>query len=115
MKLVDMKLPKRSKKELENMEAPMGMNEQDRWPYGLQIRFEKEEIKKLPSIVDKQVGDKCVIYAEATITSVRQSERRDGSKDHTIEMQIEKIDVKPKITKALKDMNPKEYKEYREQ
>ena len=112
MKLVDMKLPKKSKKEL-TAEQPIAYEDVERWPYGLQIRFEKEQIKNLPVIKDKQVGDKCMIYAEASITSVRQSDRRDGSKDHTIEMQIEKVEVKPKITKNPKDMNPKEYKEFR--
>lgn len=114
MTLIDMKLKKKSKKEIKEACIPMYSEETDQWPYGLQIRFETEQIKNLPDLIKKKVGDKCMIYAEGTVTATRESERQSGDKSQSVELQIEKIDVRPKITKAIKDMNPKEFKEFRE-
>jgi len=111
MKLVDMKIKRKSKKE---RKESMGIcyGEDDRWPYGLQLRFEKEQIEKLPTLKKHEVGDKVYVYAEATVTAVRISERSDGDKDHSVELQVEKVMVEPK-KKSVKDMSPTEYKEMR--
>jgi len=113
MKLVSMKLPKKSKKEMKDECSPVGYGDNDQWPYGLQIRFETEQLKTLPEILKKKVGDKCIIYAEATVTATRESERQSGKKEQNVELQIEKIQLKSKMNKAVKDMNPGEYREYR--
>ena len=51
MKLVDIKRPKKTKKELEK-EATVGYPKEDRYPYGSHLRFEKEEIEKIPALKD---------------------------------------------------------------
>lgn len=109
MELISMKLPKRKKNE--NSNIPIDIS--DRWPYGLRINLETEQLKTLPELLKKKVGDKCIVYAEATIISTRELERRNGEKKQNVELQIEKINIKPKVNKAVKDMNPKEYREYR--
>lgn len=113
MELVDLKLPKLSKKEL-TAECAVSPDNGDRWPWGLQIRFEKEQIEKMPGLVDFKVGDRVLIQAEACVTSIRVSERQNGKEDHTIEMQIEQIACEPKVKKALDKMSPKEYRKARE-
>jgi len=113
MKLVDMKLPKKSKKEMKEEYAISPMDE-ERYPYGLRITFEQEQLKDLPYLKEKKVGDKCMIYCEAVITDTRMSERQNGKTNHSVGLQIEKVDVKPKKMQYSKKMTPKEYKEYRE-
>lgn len=59
------------------------------------------------------MGDKCIVYAEATVTATREVERQSGEKRQNVELQIEKINVKPKVNKVIQDMNPEEYREHR--
>lgn len=97
-----MKLPKKKTEDIEKCCEP--------WPYGLQLRFEKEQVDVIPSLEDYEVGEKVMITAEATVTSVRISERQNQDIDHTIEMQIEKISCEPVVGKKPEDMTMREYK-----
>jgi ribosomal protein L21E len=115
MELVDMKLPKKTEKELKETCCGISTENQDRWPYGLQLRFEKDQVDKLPSLKTYKVGDKVVISAEGTVTSIRTSERQNGKEDHSVEVQIEKIACEPKVKKPLSEMSPKEYRKAREE
>jgi hypothetical protein len=112
MKLIDMKLPKKNKKELKEACEPCTMDE-EKYPYGLQIHFETEQLKDLPYLKDKKVGDKCYLFCEATVTNTRISERQEGKERHSVGLQIEKVEVKDTMKKYSKEMSPKEYKEYR--
>lgn len=118
MKLVDMKLPKKSEKELKECCCPTPVDKQDRWPYGLQLRFETEQVEKMPSLKDYKVGDKVVISAEAAVTEVRMSETQSTDRDkqtrYTVELQIQQIGCEPKSKKAVKEMSPTEYRKARE-
>jgi ribosomal protein L21E len=114
MELVDVKLPKKSKTELKAECEPISTADQDRWPWGLQLLFEKEEIAKIPSLTNYKVGDKVAIQAEASVTSIRMSERQNGKEDHTVELQIEKVSCEPVIKKSLEKMSPSEYRKARE-
>jgi hypothetical protein len=111
--LVDMKLPKRSKEEMKKDCMPCSTEDQDRWPYGLQLRFEKDQVAKLPILTKFKIGEKVMVMAEATVTSIRMSERQGGQEDHSVELQIEKISLEPKVKKAPEKMSLKEYKEFR--
>ena len=119
MKLVDMKLPKKTKEELKNdCCAPCASDQQDRWPYGLQLRFETEQVEKMPSLKDYKVGDKIIVSAEATVTEVRMSETQSKDKDkrtrYTVELQIQQIGCEPKSKKPVKEMSSAEYRKARE-
>lgn len=109
-KLVSMKLPKEKEKSSTDSNLDYDKN---CWPYGLILRFEAEQLKNLPDMLKKKVGDKCIVYAEATVIATREVERQKGEREQTVELQIEKINVKSKVNKAIKDMNPEEYREYR--
>lgn len=110
MPLIDMKIPKKSKAELKKMNEPMGYREDEKYPYGLQLRFEKDQVKKL-GLKDCKVGDMVNIAALGKVTSVRMSEHTHRDDSHDVEIQIQKIGVEKK--KALKDMGMKEYNDAR--
>ena len=112
--LIDMKLPKKTKEELKKeglVQTPTANQEQ--WPYGLEIRFEKEEIDKMPPLINYKIGDGVIIQAEASVTSISMSERQSGEEDHSMSIQIEKISVEPMIKKKPEQMSMKEYKAMR--
>ncbi|MFA6358687.1 MAG: capsid staple protein [Candidatus Omnitrophota bacterium] len=113
MELVDVKLPKRTKAELKKDCAPYSIDDGDKWPYGLQLRFDKDQLDKIPSLTLYKVGDRIIIQAEARVTEVRSTERQNGEDSRSMEMQIEKINCEPFVKKPLDKMNPKEYREAR--
>ena len=111
MDMIDMKLPKKSKAELKKDCGMVGPStDQEQWPYGLQIRFEKEQIDKIPSLATHKVGDRIRVEAEAVVTAIRISERQSGKEDHSLELQIEKVACEPAMKKSLDKMSMKEYR-----
>jgi len=117
MKLIDMMLPKKSKEELQKENIPMDIGKQDKWPYGLQLRFETEQIEKIPLLKDYKVGDRVIIMAEASVIEVRMSETQatgDNKVQHIVALQVEQIACEPKVKKVPEKMNPKEYRSMRE-
>jgi len=119
MELIDMKLPKKSAEELKKENIPISSSEQDRWPYGLQLRFETEQVDLMPSLKEYKVGDKINVIAVASVTEVRQSETQstDESKKtrYTVELQIEQVACTPKVKVPPEKMSPKEYRKMREE
>ncbi len=114
MPLVDMKLPKKSKEEMKKGCEPCGTSgQQDRWPYGLQIRFEKEQVEKIPALAGLEVGDMVNLNGAGCVTSIRMAERQNDKKDHSVEIQIEKIEVVP-VKKAGK-MTNSEFRKWRDE
>ena len=104
MTLTDMKLPKRSEKELKACEPSLGSREQ--WPYGLQLRFDNEQIKKMASLKELEVGDEVYVEAKGTVTMVRRSDRQNEKPDQTLEIQIKKIGIENKDSqkKQIKEL-----------
>ena len=111
MKITDVKLPKKTTAEAKTDCQPVGYEDREQWPYGLQIRFEKEQIAKMPEVAKLKVGDTVSVSGIGKVISVRMSERRGGKDDHSVEIQIEQVGVSSK--KNLKDMNMKEYRKAR--
>jgi hypothetical protein len=107
-----MKLPKATVKETKMTDAPIASLNQERWPYGLRINFEKEQIDKMPALAGLKVGDVVSIDAIGCVTSVRISERQEGKKDHSVEIQIEQVGIEPK--KKPEKMSMKEFNAWRE-
>ena len=90
MDLVNMKLPKRSTKD--SIAAPSEVGG-DKWPYGLRLTFDREQIEKLTSLEGLKVGDTVTIEGTGTVVSVRMSERQKEKIDQSIEIQIENVGV----------------------
>jgi hypothetical protein len=110
--LIDMKLPKRTKDEIKKGMMPT-MDDQDQWPYGLKLDFEKEQVDKMPSLKNLNVGDKVSIQCQGSVIEVRMSERQGGGDMHNVCIQIEKVGVEPTKKKKLEEMSPGEYREER--
>ena len=98
MNLADMRLPKSGKGVGLGVETASSESE-NRWPYGLMLTFNKEQIAKLKALVVAKVGDQVTVNAVGTVTAVRTSERQRGSADHTVEVQLEKVGVEYKKEK----------------
>ena len=92
MDLIDLKLPKRSKEEMAKLNEPM-KDEGDRYPYGMKITFESEQVEKFPGMEDYRVGEKVMINGLGEVINVRMNEKKEGKKEYSVEMQIKKISV----------------------
>lgn len=101
MKLVDMKLKKRSTKD--SLPEPY---DGEKYPYGMKLSFDKEQIDKMPELKNVQAGAMVDLMAVGKVTEVRITERRDNSR-HSVEIQIQQIGVVPR--KKLGKMNMAEY------
>lgn len=119
MEMVNLKLSVKTEKEMKDSCEPCRSSDsQPRYPYGLQLRFEKEQIDKIPSLMEYKVGDKVIITAEAEVTEVRKIERqtsgiKKNQDDYTVEMQVKQVACVPKIDKKPEQMSPQEYKKFR--
>ena len=91
--LVDMKKPKKTKAEMKEENTIGCYDEGDKYPYGLQLRFEKDEIEKLSSLKTIQAGDMVNIVAKGKVTEVRVTDKDKGKNRHSVEIQIQSIDI----------------------
>jgi hypothetical protein len=98
-KLVSMKLPKRSKKEMAELTSPME-SDQPKYPYGLQLRFDNDSLKKLPVLRGLKVGTKVMIEAEAEVSEYSERESQSGE-NYSCELQVTDISIEP--PKGAKD------------
>jgi len=107
MKLIDMKLPK---KELQkNAEVPVASEDIERYPYGLRINLEKEQVDKLRGLIGLQAGDPVIVEGKGYIKEVRISDTQDGRKRHNVEIQLTAIGIDSAKKKRLQDMTMEEY------
>ena len=110
MKLVDMERPKRSKKEIESVAIPQ--MEEERYPYGLRLCFESEDIEKLPALADMEADDVVVIEGRGYVKSVSVDDvSGEGRSRHRVEIQLEEVGVESE--KAPEDMDAAEYAAWR--
>jgi len=116
MKLFDIKRPKKTKKEMEAETRPIEVGDQERYPYGSRLDFQKEEIEKIPFLQDAKADAKVKIVAEAFVKEVAVtdvSEKSGRRPRHRVEIQIEKIGIEPLVKKNLAEMDNEEYREAR--
>ena len=94
MKLIDMKLPKKSKKEMEGeMPAPVPMD-QPEYPYGLTLRFDKEQVEKLSSLDNIESGETVYIQARGYVKAVMTEDMHGkGRVRNQVEIQLQKIGI----------------------
>lgn len=89
MNLVDLKLPKKTKKELNK-----GIEiEQPVYPYGFQLRFDAEQIKKLPQLEKVKIGEKVTIQGIGEVIEVRKVDRQKQDNQFSVEIQLKQIGV----------------------
>ena len=92
MKMVDVKLPKKTKEELKKEMSPIQV-ERDRWPYGLQLRFESEQVEKLPQLEKMKIGQSDNVSGIGEVTFIRMNEEKEGKKRYSVEVQIQQVGV----------------------
>lgn len=81
-----------------------------KFPYGLRLNFDKEQIEKYPALKLLDVGDKVLIDADATVITKSMSAEMGGTGDCRIEIQIEKISVEKENPKPVEQMSQAEYR-----
>lgn len=85
MKLADMgKTPEEISEDMD-MPSPVSAN---RYPYGLCISLDHDDLEKLNMPLDMEVGDTIHVFAFARVTSVSKSELTDGKCNCRVELQI---------------------------
>jgi len=92
MALVDLKIPKKTQKEMEKGSMPIE-SEREQYPYGARLDFNKSEVDKIKILQTIQAGAMVEIKAKAKVTSVRTDDTEKGRKRHNVEIQIHKIDI----------------------
>ncbi len=109
MAMINLKLPKRTKKELESDNLPMAVGEeQDRYPYGTTLTFEKESIGKSDFLKSANADVPVKITATGFVREVRVTENSNTNRDrHHVEIQITDIEITGE--KRMEDMNMKEF------
>lgn len=80
-----------------------------KFPYGLKLRFEKEQIDQYPALKLLDVGDKVLIDADASVVS-KSISNEFGEGSCSIEIQIEKISVEKENPKPVEQMSQAEYR-----
>jgi hypothetical protein len=100
MNLVDLRLPKKSEKELKKtMEV-----DQPKYPYGFQLRFDSEQIAKLPQLEKVKIGEKVTVNAIGEVVEVRKVDRQKEDNQFSVEIQLKQIGVQgssPKKDESL--------------
>ena len=97
MELVDLKVPKKTEKEMKSMAMPSSM-ERDQYPYGTRIDLGEDQLAKMGELFDyAEVGEEVTITAKAKVSSKRANDSvgSDGKKkkNRSLEIQITKIHV----------------------
>ncbi|HUV78539.1 MAG TPA: hypothetical protein VMW06_10855 [Desulfobacterales bacterium] len=92
MKLIDMKIPKKTKKQLKaDMSPSIEAGDREQYPWGLRLSFNKKEIDKLPDLKKAIAGAKIKIAAVGKIIEIRTTDAEKGRERHNVEIQIQKI------------------------
>ena len=112
MKLVNMKIPKRSKKELKEMSEPVYSGDSDKYPYGLCLRFDKESIDKLAVLKEVAADMPVEIVAKGYVKEVAVTDTKDeGRRRHNVEIQLTEVGI---VTDKMPEkMSMKEYATWR--
>jgi len=112
MKMVSMEKKYNKKDNMPKETIGVDMDYSEKYPYGLRIDLQKDQVDKIPELKNCKVGDMVNIMGYGKIVAVRMAEMH-GKDTHNVEIQIEKIAVDKK--KSLEQMNQKEYNDARKQ
>lgn len=90
--MIDLKIPKKTKKEREKEMIGYYSNE-DKYPWGTRLDFNKEEIDKIKALKTAKAGDKVSISAIGKITRVEVTDAENGRSRHQVQIQVQKIEI----------------------
>ena len=66
-------------------------DEGDRYPYGMQLRFESEQVDKLSYLKKLKVGQKVMVEGMGEVSSIRMNEEKDGKQRYSVEIQLHEV------------------------
>jgi len=93
MSMVSLKLAKK-KPDDSKMPETIEPSDSETYPYGSTLRFESEQIAKIPALQEVNAGDIVTIHAVAKIREVRSVDKEGpDDKRQSIEIQVQKIEV----------------------
>lgn len=89
--MINLKL---SKKEKNGMDSPQktGMSDTNNYPYGTELHFETEQIKKL-GLEDMAAGQMVMVHAKAKITRVNVTDKGKDDKIRTMDIQLQEMEI----------------------
>lgn len=90
--MIDLKIPKKTKKERDKEMIGSYPNE-DQYPWGARLDFNKEEIDKIKALKTAKAGDKVSISAIGKITRVEVTDAENGRSRHQVQIQVQKIEI----------------------
>jgi len=90
--LIDLKIPKKTKKELKESMAVPSLGEE--YPYGFRLSFGTEQMPKFPQLEKVKVGEKVGIQGIGEIMEVRKVDRQGDKNQFSVEIQLHKVGVK---------------------
>ena len=92
MNLVDLKMPKKTKKELKEGMAVPSLGEE--YPYGMRLSFGTDQMGKFPQLEKVKVGEKVGIQGIGEIMEVRKVDRQGDKNQFSVEIQLQKVGIK---------------------
>lgn len=93
MELKDLKIPKKTKKELKESTSSPSLGEQEKYPYGMRLSFNTELIPKFPELETVKIGEKVKISGIGEVMEVRKVDRQGDKNQFSVEIQIQKLGV----------------------
>lgn len=115
MKMTNLKLPKKAKEELKKTAMPEAADIPE-YPYGLQLRFDKDLIARLPYLKGVDGGQECSFTCKGFISnlSVNKSADEAGKSKERQSVEIQVTDIGfGDGKKKPEEMDAKEYAQYR--
>jgi len=101
MNLVDLRLPKKTKKELQA--ETISPAKQDRYPWGFRFSFDTELMNKFPQLKNAKIGEKVGIQGVGEVMEIRKVDRQGEKNQFSVEVQIQKVSIKPSAAKKNED------------
>ena len=93
MKMVDLKRPKKTKKQMEKESVPLNGPDEDLYPWGLRLNFDKAEIDKIPALKGIPAGGQVKVTAIGKVVEVSITDRTNNNKRHRVEIQLHKVGI----------------------
>lgn len=84
--------------------SPSYLGEAEKYPYGLNITLNEDQIKKLGIKLPKS-GSMMSLHAQCKVVSVSSNDRANGGTDRRIELQMQKMCVEPGAMSAMDAMD----------
>lgn len=89
--MIDLKLSKKEKKD-RNSQTTGTLSDTNNYPYGIELHFETEQIKKL-GLEDMTAGQIAMVHAKAKVTRVNVTDKGKDDKIRTIDIQLQGMEI----------------------